>query len=414
MTQMGQMGIDTEMKRTGRSTLDQVRRGVLWAMVVSLALGGLLGAAMLLGGVGDATAWRVESTLFALALHCGAALCFLRRRSSAAFSLLPVIGLGVCAGNLCVLLIDTWTYQWDWKGWAQTSILVAGSLLQTPTWTLFRKRVLRAVGATSMVVCASAAGITIADIWLDLRFTVISWSFWNKLQSSLWIGSVALAFICAIYAWRAVPRLKWFRFVVTAFILFAAELIILQTILGRWSYPRQPPANQFFSRFMMSFTVLFALALPLYWLILRRTLATTTSRRLQWLTAAFLFLVTISVSVFADEFLYDVSWRLLTSEFLDRLSLVFAILAVCGVLINAILTRLLRPEPTAAGARAVVDLELRCPKCREDLTLPSGASACPYCKTKFEIRVLPIACLRCGYDLGSLREPTCPECGAVY
>ncbi|MBL8746901.1 MAG: hypothetical protein JNK58_11160 [Phycisphaerae bacterium] len=323
------------MPAAERSMLDQVRRGVLWAMVASLSLGGLLGAGMLLGGVGDATAWRVESTLFGLALHCGASLGFfhdLRAKTLAWRAMLP---LTICCANFLILLGSTWITNDQEQAWGQTGVLLGVAALLAPAWTLFRKGSHRSLGFLCVLACASAGALTLIEIW-----TQSFWSYrptWEKMLGTSWSVAIALALIAALFAWRAQPRLRWLRIVVTILICVGTALII-------------------------------------------------------------------------GGIVENSMWEI---EFYRRLTVVFSILSVCGVLINAILARLFRPE-AEAGSRAAIDIEVRCPTCRENVTLPTGRSSCPFCKTRFEMRVVPGACIRCGYDLASLREPTCPECGTVY
>lgn len=317
-----------------RSTIEQARRGVLWAMVASLALGGLLGAAMLLGGVGDATAWRVESTLFGLALHCAGSLAFLRELRAGTLAWRGIVPLGICAANFLILIVGTWIIDKQEEAWGTTGVLTGSAALLSPAWTLIRKRLHVPLVVAAVSAVAIAAGLTIFEIWAG-GF----WSYrptWEKVLGCVWTLAIVVALASTLFAWRSQPRLRWLRVLTTLLITGAAAMIVAGII---------------------------------------------------------------------DE-------RLWEGEFYRRLTAVLAILSICGVLIHAVLARLLKPE--AAAGRAAIDVEMRCPKCREDLVQPTGLSACPHCGTKFEIRVLPSACLKCGYDLAALREPKCPECGAEY
>lgn len=320
-----------------RPLLDQLSRGLLWAMVASLTLGGLVGAALLLGGAGDATTWRIDSTLFGLALHCGIALVFTRGARGSRLSIPATICIALTTLNLTILLAATWVINEHGEAWAQTGVLILAAILLTPARTLFRKRLHPWAVWLGVLTSGATAALTIVDIWLPWQWQQ-TWPIDDEAVGTAWVIAAAVAFATALYAWRAHPRLRWLRIIVT--ILIGASAAMITIII--WNMSTH------------------------------------------------------------------------TDEFFGRLTMVVTLLAVCGIGVHATLSFLLRPAAVTTGPRTAIDLELRCPKCREDLTLPTGSSACPHCKTKFEIRVLPTSCLKCGYDLASLRQPTCPECGSVY
>lgn len=291
---------------------------------------------MLLGGVGYNSAWRIESTLFGLALHCGAALLFLKESRGPTLAMRALVPLVICSVNFLVLVVNTWWFAAEEKSWAQTGVLFAAGLLLTPTWTLVRKAVFRPLIATGLITTGAATALSLVLIWTSWRLP--NRQTWDRATAVLWTLAMACSLIAALYAWKPVPRLRALRIAVTVIIAFTAALI--------------------------------------------------------------------STGIIDDSI-----WR---DEFFGRLTIVFAILSVCGVLVNAILVRLLRPQANSPTSQSPIEIEMRCPKCREELLQPAGASACPHCRTKFEIRVIPVACIRCGYDISNLRQPTCPECGAAY
>jgi hypothetical protein len=306
-------------------------------MVVSLTLGGLVGAALLLGGAGDATTWRVDSTLFALALHCGVALVFTRGARGGKLSVPAFTCIAITALNLLILLTSIWFANNHGEGWIQTGILMLAALLLTPARTLYRKRLNLWAVRLGVLATGAAVALSLARIWVTWNLRQ-AWPLDDEAIGTAWVVASAVCFATAMHAWRAHPKLRWLRLLVTCLIAASAAMIIIII----WNYTSH------------------------------------------------------------------------SDEFFGRLTMVVTLLAVCGIAVHGTLSFLLRPAVAAAGPRTSIDLELRCPRCREDLTLPAGPSACPHCKTRFDIRVTPSACLRCNYDLSNLPTPTCPECGAVY
>lgn len=56
----------------------------------------------------------------------------------------------------------------------------------------------------------------------------------------------------------------------------------------------------------------------------------------------------------------------------------------------------------------------RCPACQTAFEATTGRCECPSCAIGVRVSLDPGRCLHCGYSLGGLSSPTCPECGAIY
>lgn len=100
-------------------------------------------------------------------------------------------------------------------------------------------------------------------------------------------------------------------------------------------------------------------------------------------------------------------------EFLVRVGGAAGFVTACGSLALIILTRMNRPM---AGAnreyREAREIAVVCPGCRSKQTLPVGASTCPTCHLRFNIRIDEPRCAQCDYLLFMLTGDKCPECGA--
>ena len=59
---------------------------------------------------------------------------------------------------------------------------------------------------------------------------------------------------------------------------------------------------------------------------------------------------------------------------------------------------------------SVFQLELTCPRCEAELTLPSGIARCSQYRFALLIEVEELRC-ECGYLLFRLETSRCPECG---
>lgn len=56
-------------------------------------------------------------------------------------------------------------------------------------------------------------------------------------------------------------------------------------------------------------------------------------------------------------------------------------------------------------------INLRCPRCQKEQTLPLGEAACCECRLIIHTRVEVPSCPRCGYDISMIGFDKCPKCG---
>jgi len=101
-------------------------------------------------------------------------------------------------------------------------------------------------------------------------------------------------------------------------------------------------------------------------------------------------------------------------EFLLRLFAASAVADACATLAVLILRRLRRPSASASEGARRITVEIRCPRCNSEQTLPLGRSECRSCGLKIAIDVESDTCIQCGYLLQGLPERRCPECGTSF
>lgn len=70
-----------------------------------------------------------------------------------------------------------------------------------------------------------------------------------------------------------------------------------------------------------------------------------------------------------------------------------------------------RSSIAVAGETDQVAVAATCPRCRCDVRLTPGSSACPTCGLRFRIEVEAPRCIGCGQWLHVLSADACPECG---
>jgi hypothetical protein len=104
----------------------------------------------------------------------------------------------------------------------------------------------------------------------------------------------------------------------------------------------------------------------------------------------------------------------LPDDLMARLAGAGGIVATCGLLATAVVSRLTRrviSSTPATGFRAVVVL---CPACARKAALPVGAAAaCAGCGLGIRIELTDPTCAECGYPLRGIPGGRCPECGTL-
>lgn len=90
---------------------------------------------------------------------------------------------------------------------------------------------------------------------------------------------------------------------------------------------------------------------------------------------------------------------------------VLGILAALGTISVPILARVQGIDKLANVESTPMEVQLTCPRCLTQQTLPTGPSRCRSCRLKFEISIEEPRCPGCNYLLHKLTEPVCPECG---
>lgn len=89
-----------------------------------------------------------------------------------------------------------------------------------------------------------------------------------------------------------------------------------------------------------------------------------------------------------------------------------AILDACVLLSIAVLLRARRAvAPTEDSMRAMIGLEMKCPRCATPRFAGVGESACPECRLVLLLGFRDDFCPTCRYDLRATGDAACPECG---
>ncbi len=87
------------------------------------------------------------------------------------------------------------------------------------------------------------------------------------------------------------------------------------------------------------------------------------------------------------------------------------IVAACGTMALALLTRLNRRVDFRSTSNELASVALSCPRCRKKQTIGLGGATCKACGLRIEVRVEEPSCANCGYLLYKLTSDVCPECG---
>ncbi len=100
------------------------------------------------------------------------------------------------------------------------------------------------------------------------------------------------------------------------------------------------------------------------------------------------------------------------AEVIATLMVVWGLATLCSMFaVPAAARFVVRKRPVAKESIAsVFQLELTCPRCQAELTLPSGIGRCSQCRFALLIEVEEPRC-ECGYLLFRLETSQCPECG---
>jgi hypothetical protein len=105
-------------------------------------------------------------------------------------------------------------------------------------------------------------------------------------------------------------------------------------------------------------------------------------------------------------------WLEIDEDWMGKLIAVLAILGTCGTIVTPVLGLIehLQRRGSRESIPSSVKIELTCPRCRSQQTLPAGTARCASCGLRIDIDVEEPRC-ECGYLLYQLQGDMCPECG---
>jgi len=145
-----------------------------------------------------------------------------------------------------------------------------------------------------------------------------------------------------------------------------------------------------------------AVAIPLLGLISMAQL------RRQW---AFVRVGTVVVViVFACQIIVSIIYEI-DDDVWYRIMGILGIAVACGNISLPILHRVSRMQTREAVQTVELALNIVCPRCGKQQTLPVGRSTCSGCALRFLIEIEEDTCRTCGYLLYQIESAVCPECG---
>jgi hypothetical protein len=101
------------------------------------------------------------------------------------------------------------------------------------------------------------------------------------------------------------------------------------------------------------------------------------------------------------------------TDWFVRLMAASGILAACGVVAVPILHRVSAIRTRTETRTTALQIQLTCPRCALQQTLPVGRPRCGGCRLQLVLDVEEEHCPKCGYALYSLTSDKCPECGTA-
>ncbi len=253
-----------------------------------------------------------------------------------------------------------------------------------------------------MCVIAAAATAALFGIWVLLfeRFFGIEGEVWGSLGSILLFCLPAMA--CAALAerghWRRLMQIN----IVLCLVSLAWYLLVVWFNNLFWTWFDE---EWIFKPMLIQ--VWWTLGLMWMGLISVRPLRKGWPRWVQLgsLAAGFLLICACSFATLYIDYYFD-------EELLMKIVGTLGILTALGTVIVPILVRVEGLDKVSGTESTPLALQITCPRCLTQQTVPSGHSRCQQCKLKFHIEIEEPRCPQCGYLLHMLEHPVCPECGA--
>ena len=151
----------------------RLKRSLLWALVGSLAAGGLLATGVLVFGQFNELTLRILITLMSFAAHAGVAMVCLATIERGLWPWLNRTCLVLLAADFLAFAIAWWS-TYDWAAWGHatmgTLILMGTYLAAIPPAALWQRGRRRTFAATVLILCGVTLAWSVLAIWADYAY----------------------------------------------------------------------------------------------------------------------------------------------------------------------------------------------------------------------------------------------------
>lgn len=198
-----------------------LRHGVLWTMIVSLVLGGLLGTWLVLIESRPADSWRLIAALFGLSIHCAAGLLLMGRGEPRRFSSGVLAGLLVCLVNGAVLIgsLLLLNGRYSLEALAQTFLLIGAWICLIAPLRLLREGRSRLVGFVTLMLLGAGVLLSLLMIW---AIPPLSGTMYERVASAVNVLAIGSAFVAAAEAIQPKAALQWLRVTAQGIVIFTS------------------------------------------------------------------------------------------------------------------------------------------------------------------------------------------------
>ncbi len=365
---------------------------LLRVILVALAVAALFGAAgaLLIQSTAD---WEVVASLVLTAICSGALLWTSRRWHEPGHRVSGMAGAVLVAVEFFLgvaVIWDIWPIGTrDQLGQFMLALLGAG----VPALVCLRlaaRRTSRIAGWFGVAICA-----TVLLFWTLCIMNFTGWDWFEYGNSLAFMGLLATTSLVGLgtdrWHWR------WIGFCCAgAALALLISNINQQIVYESWQEPQ----------------LLWLIAVAAIASHANIVLRTPTGDGQRWVAYATIAAFAAAAGLTVYDFPQHA--QMAAGAIIDRLARATGILAGCGTVALAIITRLNQKSPSAVtkdiGSKEVTVI---CPMCQRKQTTVNGRLICEGCRLQIAVKLEEPRCAKCGYSLLMLKADRCPECGAT-